>query len=209
MAFFTIYYSSLFIVCCWYTNTLIYFKYLNGRLKPHYCSHCCKPLVRSTTQECASEQNHEDGLASLITDEKSYYHLNGCNSPLAIITWGVLGFFKTVGVGLRAVWRTDILYIVKWLFQLVLIFSSRNYQENQVVMLIIVESFVLILDVVLCYTDSSISRKKMAINCSHCCKPLVRSTTQKCASEQNHEDGLASLITDEMSYYHLNGCVPF
>ncbi|EEH67992.1 hypothetical protein HMPREF0023_2465 [Acinetobacter sp. ATCC 27244] len=166
-------------------------------------------MVRSTTQKCASEQNHEDGLASLITDEKSYYHLNGCNSPLAIITWGVLGFFKMVGVGLRAVWRTDILYIVKWLFQLVLIFSSKNYQENHVVMLIIVEFFVLILDVVLCYTNSSISRKKMAINCSHCCKPLVRSTTQKCASEQNHEDGLASLITDEKSYYHLNGCVPF
>ena len=86
------------------------------------CSHCCKPLVRSTTQKCASELNHEDGQAILINDEMSYNHLNGYNSPLAIITWGVLGFFKMVGVGLRAVWRTDVLYIVKWLFQLVLIF---------------------------------------------------------------------------------------
>ena len=196
-------------ISCSNTNTLIQFKHPNGRLKPHYCSHCCKQLVRSTTQKCASEQNHDDGLATLITDEMSYYHLNGYNSPLAIITWGVLGFFKMVGVGLRAVWQNDIFYIVKWLLQLVLMFLSKNYQENQVVMLVIVEFFVLILDVVLCYTDSSISRKKMAINCSHCCKPLVRSTTQKCASEQNHEDGLASLITDEKSYYHLNGCVPF
>ena len=90
------------------------------------CSHCCKQLVRSTTQKCASEQNHDDGLATLIPDEMSYYHLNGYNSPLAIITWGVLGFFKMVGVGLRAVWRTDILYIVKWLFQLVLMFLSKR-----------------------------------------------------------------------------------
>ena len=166
-------------------------------------------MVRSTTQKCASELNHEDGQAILINDEMSYNHLNGYNSPLAIITWGVSGFFKMVGVGLRAIWQNDIFHIVKWLLQIVLIFLSKNTHENQLLMVIIMEFIVLFLDNILCYNERSISRKKIAINCSHCCKPLVRSTTQKCASELNHEDGLAILINDEMSYNHLNGCVPF
>ncbi|MCH4249022.1 MAG: hypothetical protein LKF82_14565 [Acinetobacter populi] len=148
-------------------------------------------------------------MASLITDEMSYNHLNGYNSPLAIITWGVLGFFKMVDVGLRAVWENDIFHVVKWLLQLILMVLPKNCYENQLVMGLIMEFIVLLLEIVLCYNNSSVSRKKIARNCSHCCKPLVRSTTQKCASEQNHDDGMASLITDEMSYNHLNGCVPF
>ncbi len=166
-------------------------------------------MVRSKTQKCAYDPNHDDGLASIITDDMSYNHWNGYNSPLAIITWGALGFFKVVGVGLRAIWQNDIFYIVKWLVQLVVIILSKNYQENQLVNLMIMEFIVLIIDVILCYTDSSMSRKKIAKDCSHCCKPLVRSKTQKCAYDPNHDDGLASIITDDMSYNHWNGCVPF
>ncbi|WP_228127834.1 hypothetical protein [Acinetobacter lwoffii] len=148
-------------------------------------------------------------MAILITDEMSYNHWNGYNSPLAIITWGVFGFFKMVGLGLRAVWQYDIFHIAKWLLQFNLIFLSKNIQENQLLVVFIMEFIVLFLDVILCYNESSISRKKMALDCSHCCKPLVRSTTQKCASEQNLDDGVAILITDEMSYNHWNGCAPF
>ncbi|EXB05132.1 hypothetical protein J501_4272 [Acinetobacter baumannii 96512] len=38
---------------------------------------------------------------------------------------------------------------------------------------------------------------------------MVRAKTQQCACQLNHDEGLASLITDEMSYVHVDNCAPF
>ncbi|AEP05974.1 hypothetical protein C7G54_10170 [Acinetobacter baumannii] len=164
-------------------------------------------MVRAKTQQCACQLNHDEGLASLITDEMSYVHVD--NSPFAIFTWKVLGIFKMEGVMAQAVWRYNIYRKIQWLIQFAVIITPVIIHTNQLVMCVFLEIIVLLFDILLWYNGSSMSQEKMAINCSHCCKHLVRAKTQQCACQLNHDEGLASLITDEMSYVHVDNCAPF
>ncbi|WP_228201789.1 hypothetical protein, partial [Acinetobacter baumannii] len=106
----------------------------------------------------------------------------------------------------QAVWRYNIYRKIQWLIQFAVIITPVIIHTNQLVMCVFLEIIVLLFDILLWYNGSSMSQEKMAINCSHCCKHLVRAKTQQCACQLNHDEGLASLITDEMSYVHVDTC---
>ncbi len=107
----------------------------------------------------------------------------------------------------QAVWRYNIYRKIQWLIQFC---RSINFCYLLYKCLYIWFSFdINLFDILLWYNGSSMSQEKMAINCSHCCKHLVRAKTQQCACQLNHDEGLASLITDEMSYVHVDNCAPF
>ncbi|EPW2065148.1 hypothetical protein ACWGTU_000529 [Acinetobacter baumannii] len=109
----------------------------------------------------------------------------------------------------QAVWRYNIYRKIQWLIQFAVIITPVIIHTNQLVMCVFLEIIVLLFDILLWYNGSSMSQEKMAINCSHCCKHLVRAKTKQCACQLNHDEGLASLITDEMSYVHVDNCAPF